>query len=232
MLGLAAVVAVGAALLTGTACGPGDGGGGYAATTARFEPVDGGNWAGQVVFDDSITSVASSWTVPKARCNSPQDVVGAWVGIGGVGVNTVQQTGIEINCRTGKPTYRAWYEMAPAPPVYYNGAVAAGDRISAAVKRSGTQYTLTVKNTTQGWTRSTVQRFRNAPRTAEVIVESPNGMFPDFDRFSFSGSTVDGAAIGGLEPVAIDASNDPVHGAHTKTARGGSFSIGYVDERT
>jgi hypothetical protein len=233
-LGLAAVVAFVAALLAGTACRSGDVAGGYAAfaaPAARFQPVDGGNWAGQVVLGDTFESVASSWTVPRASCNSRRDVVGAWVGLGGVGVNSVQQTGIEINCRAGRPAYRAWYEMFPAPPIYYDGPVAAGDRINATVTRSGTRYTLTLKNATQGWTGSTVQRHGTAPTSAEVIVESPTGRFPDFGRFSFSGSKVDGETLGELDPVAVDASNDPVRSAHTRPVRGGSFSITYVDSR-
>jgi hypothetical protein len=89
--------------------------------------LDGVNWAGYAALGTGYRSVAATWTVPTVTCSSSNDVVGAWVGLGGIASSAVEQTGVEAGCATGRPRYRAWVELAPAPPVYYRRPVAPGD---------------------------------------------------------------------------------------------------------
>ncbi|WP_345628041.1 hypothetical protein [Rugosimonospora acidiphila] len=65
--------------------------------------------------------------------------------------------------------------------------------------------------------------------SAEVIVESPPGRYPNFGTISFTGSTVNGSSLSAVHPVALDPSNG-VYEAHTGALSGGNFSIAYQHE--
>ena len=79
------------------------------------------NWAGYVdVFNKAgiVRSVNASWIVPSVSCSKQTTDVAVWVGIDGYNDNTVEQTGILVQCQAGKAYYYAWYEFYPASPVY------------------------------------------------------------------------------------------------------------------
>lgn len=191
---------------------------------------DGGNWSGYAASGGSYSSVTSSWTEPPVSCNSTDDLFAPWVGIDGFGTSTVEQTGVATDCSSGSPEYAGWYEMYPAAPVYYNNPVSAGDSITATVNRSGNTYTLTLADSTQGWTRTTNQSLSASHATVEVIMESPTAAYPNFGTVNFSGSTVDGAPLSSAGPVALDASNNGGFEDHTGALSGGNFSITYLRE--
>ena len=154
--------------------------------------LNGVNWSGYAAVGAGYRSVAATWSVPTVTCTSPRQVVGAWVGLGGITSDLVEQTGIEAGCSTGRPGFRAWAELAPTPPVYYRDRVAPGDVLRAEVRRSRAGYTLTVIDRSQHWTETMTAPAIGDDTSAEVIAESPTGSFPGFDRFSFTGATVDG----------------------------------------
>jgi Peptidase A4 family len=192
---------------------------------------DGGNWSGYAATGSGFSSVTSTWTEPSVTCNSTDDLFAPWVGIDGYGTSTVEQTGVATDCSSGSPQYAGWYEMYPAAPVYYSNAVGAGDVIRATVTRSGSTYTLTLSDTSRGWTKTTTRslsRARNA--SAEVIMESPTAAYPRFGTVNFSGSTVNGSALSNFGPVALDASNSGGFENHTSALSGGNFSISYLRE--
>lgn len=192
---------------------------------------DGGNWSGYAATGSGFSSVNSSWAEPSVSCTSTDDLFAPWVGIDGYGSNSVEQTGVATDCSSGRPVYQGWYEMYPAAPVYYSNPVAAGDHISASVTRSGSSYTLTLSDTTQGWTKTTNQSLSAANSSVEVIIESPTASYPDFGAVNFSGSRVDGGTLGDTGPVALDASNSAGFEDHTGALSGGTdFSITYEQE--
>ncbi|MFF3110153.1 G1 family glutamic endopeptidase [Kitasatospora sp. NPDC057904] len=182
---------------------------------------DGGVWGGYVAQGNGFRSVSGSWTMPAVQCNTSNDLFAPWVGIDGYGSQTVEQTGVQVDCSSGAPAYSAWYEMYPAPPQYFNDPVDAGDSFTASVVNSGgSNYTLTITDTTQGWTEHTTQRLNGQNVSAEAVIESPSQSYPSFDRLDFSGITVNGQVFDAYGPQAIDS------GQYTETGlSNGAFAI-------
>lgn len=240
--GLLAFAAVGAAtLLAGAAPAAATAAAGFApqhAThPAHARPMvggnfnqDGGNWSGWVSTGSGFSSVSASWNEPSVTCNSSNDLYAPWVGIDGYGSQSVEQTGVATDCSSGSPNYQAWYEMYPDAPVYYNDPVQAGDSFTGTVQRSGTSYTLTISDNTQGWTEHVTKSYSGQNSSAEFILESPTGAYPDFGTVHFSGATVDGSTYTGQNGVALDASNNSGFEDHTGGLSGGSFDVNYVQE--
>ena len=186
--------------------------------------ADGGNWSGYVTAGREFSSASATWTQPTVTCNATTDAFAPWVGLGGFGTTMVEQAGVETNCATGVPVYRAWYELAPAAPVYYDAPVGPGDSISAGVTRAGTRYTLTVTDHTRHWSRTVTRSYDGHNASAEFILESPTGTFPDFGTVTFTRASVDGRPLSTYTPLALDAGNGQ---DHTGALAGGTFSVRY-----
>ena len=208
-----------------------------AAQGQAFKPlhwnINGYNWGGYAATGSGFTSVSASWTEPAASCNSSNDLYAPWVGIDGYGTSTVEQTGVASSCSSssGSATDQAWYEMYPANPVYLSTSsypVSAGNVISASVTYAGSsKYTLKLTNSTRGWTYTTTKTLSSARReSAEVIIESPTGDYPDFGTVNFTSATVNGKDLGAYSPVAMDPSSNGITEAHTSalSAGGTAFS--------
>src|SRR5271165_3522741 len=76
------------------------------------------NWSGYAVTgaNGSVTSVTGSWVVPPATCTEAggsKAYASFWVGIDGWNSSSVEQTGTDSDCSSGKPLYYAWYEFYP-----------------------------------------------------------------------------------------------------------------------
>jgi hypothetical protein len=192
---------------------------------------DGGNWSGYVATGGSFTSVSASWNEPAVTCNSSNDLYAPWVGIDGFGTQSVEQTGVATDCSSGSPSYQAWYEMYPQAPVYYNDPVSGGDSFSASVTTDGNgNYTLTISDTSKGWTESTPGSFDGQNGSAEAILESPTAAYPNFGQVGFTNFTVNGQSASAFGPTALDASNSNGFEDHTSALSGGDFSVAYEQE--
>jgi hypothetical protein len=192
---------------------------------------DGGNWSGYVATGSGFDSASVNWTEPQVSCNSSNDLMAPWVGIDGYGSQSVEQTGVQTDCSSGSPEYSAWYEMYPDSPVFYNDPVSAGDQITSSVTTDGNgNYTLTLSDTTQGWTETTPASYQGANASAEAIIESPTAAYPDFGSVNFSDFRINGQDAGQYDPTALDASNSSGFEDHTSGLSGGSFSIAYEQE--
>ena len=191
---------------------------------------NGVNWSGYVATGASFRSVSANWTAPAVICNSASDVMGPWVGLGGVASNSVQQTGMAISCASGRPVYRGWYELAPAPPFYYRGLIRQGDSLTAKVTRSGSTYTLSISDNTRNWTETVTRTSTGDTASAEVILESPAAAFPNFGTLTFTGVTVDGNAMSAHRSTALDANSGAGFQTHTGPLSGSTFSIRYLRE--
>lgn len=168
------------------------------------------NWSGYAVTGGRYTTVTSSWVQPSVSCSGTA-YSSFWVGIDGDTSGTVEQTGTEADCNGSTPVYSSWYEMYPKFPVNYPDPVAPGDHFTATVTTDGRgNFTLTLSNTSRGWTESVAKRLKNAKlASAEVIAEAPSssgGVLPlaNFGTASFSGATVNGATLTSSTP-GIDA---------------------------
>ena len=98
--------------------------------------------------------------------------------------------------------------MYPADPVYFTNPVAPGDSLSASVAVSGTSYTLTLTDSTQGWTQTENESGSYADSSAEVITEAPSsaqGPLPlaDFGTIGYSAAAANGASFSAQDPTSI-----------------------------
>jgi hypothetical protein len=169
------------------------------------------NWAGYALAGNAgtFTNVSASWTEPAVTCTATDTFSSFWVGLDGDGTDTVEQTGTEADCDGGAATYQGWFEMFPNVPVFYDNPVDPGDAMSASVVADGGgEFTLTLTDSTRGWTQTTKQTSDTAQLgSAEVIAEAPsNGTvlpLSDFGTVNFTDATVDNNAIGNEDPTAV-----------------------------
>jgi len=172
------------------------------------------NWAGYGISGSSgqFSSISATWSQPSITCPSKgTSLVGFWVGIDGLGNDTVEQTGTAVQCKHGHAKYWAWYEMFPKVSVIARGvSVSPGDTITASVSYASGVFSLTLDDTSRGEDYSTNQSTSASIErsTAEVIAEDPvaNGRQPplaDFGTVSFSDATVNGQSLGSFNPDEI-----------------------------
>lgn len=194
-----------ALLLAAVALAPANAGQAAAASGLRpLAPFQDSNWGGYVATG-SFTSISGSWTEPRITCKSTDDLFAPWVGIDGYGSQTVEQTGVQADCSSGRPVLSAWYEMYPASPAYWSNPVSEGDSITASVvSNGGGTYTLTLTDNTKGWSEHTTQSISAPNVSAEAVVESPTSSYPSVSRLEFSGITVDGQAFDAANPQALN----------------------------
>jgi len=138
------------------------------------------NWAGYAVTHRKpFTSVTGKWVQPTATCSDLSSTYSAfWVGLGGFSANSfgVEQTGTLANCSSGSPSYTAWYELYPKPPVMLRTAIHPGDTLSATVSVSKKTALIRLKNVTTGklFTK-TLHISRPDLGSAEWVAEAPSG---------------------------------------------------------
>jgi peptidase A4-like protein len=138
------------------------------------------NWAGYAVTHRRpFTSVTGRWVQPAATCGGPDPTFsGFWLGLGGFAPDSfaVEQAGTFANCVGGTPSYRAWYELYPAPPVYLRLAVRPGDLLSATVSVKGKTVLVRLKNvTTDKLFTKKLRMSRPDLGSAEWVAEAPTG---------------------------------------------------------
>jgi hypothetical protein len=223
------------------------------------------NWAGYVARGHTpqtrFEHVAGRWTQPTASCGRRQTYSAFWVGLRGYThtVSKLEQIGTEADCdRQVQPSYAAWFELVPAPPVRLGIRVMPGDAIAASVAATGDRMLLNLRDETSG--REVTRRVRlNRPDTssAEWIAEAPSVCergqcrtlpLTDFGSVSFTGA---GAQLAGgpLEAISsrrwralaielqgdfvgVSASNGPVFAGASPgalSAAGSAFSVTWTE---
>jgi hypothetical protein len=186
---------------------------GAAANAANAPAATSENWAGYASAGGAgtFTSVSASWAEPSVTCGAPTTFSSFWVGLDGDGTNSVEQTGTDADCDGGVAAYQGWFEMFPNAPVFYDDPVEPGDAMTASVVAGGGgAFTLTLTDSTRGWTQTADQTSDTAELgSAEVIAEAPSSgtgtVLPlsDFGIVSFTGVTVDQTDIGNENPSAL-----------------------------
>ena len=191
------------------------------------------NWSGYAVTGGRYTSVSASWTEPTAKCSGTA-YSSFWVGLDGDTSNTVEQTGTDADCSGSTPQYYAWYEMYPKYPVNFGNTVRPGDKMTASVTTTGSgSFTLTISDTTRGWTKTTNARLKSAKlSSAEVIAEAPSsssGVLPlaNFGTVSFTGAKANGSLLTsstpGIDPITM--ANGSTVKAQPGSISSGAFSV-------
>jgi hypothetical protein len=184
--------------------------------------TDAGNWAGYVASGGTFTKVTGTWKEAVAKCTAKHDLFAPWLGLDGYGDETVEQTGVQTSCSSGKPVDSGWYEMYPAAPKYYSNPVSTGDTIKATVVfKGGSAYSLTLQDVTKGWTHTVRKTLSAQNASAEAIIEAPGG-FPGLpDGVTFSNVTVNGKTLSSFHPVKLTATG----GWRPGPLSGGTFTI-------
>ena len=194
------------------------------------------NWSGYAAINSRYTSVSASWTQPFASCGPTNTWSSFWVGLDGYNSNSVEQTGTSADCSSGIPQYYAWYEMYPKFPVNLSGTVRPGDKMTASVTTNGSgSFTLTISDTTQGWTNTTNARLKHALlASAEAIAEAPSssgGVLPlaNFGTVSFTSAKANGALLTSSTPHidAITMQSGSTVKAQPSSISNGSFSVAW-----
>ncbi|HXN60862.1 MAG TPA: G1 family glutamic endopeptidase [Acidimicrobiales bacterium] len=207
--------------------------------------VSSSNWSGYADVSETYNSVSASWTEPTVNCSSgtllgslgsgllgglsagslgtvgtsllggPSAAAAFWVGLDGYNSSSVEQLGTDSDCDGSTPTYYAWYEMYPNPSEDLSNPVSPGDSLTASVVTSGSDYTLSIKDNTKGWSYSTTQSGDFDRSSAEVIAEAPEECteilcseipLADFGQVNFTGSAVSDSSgtSGGLSAFPAD----------------------------
>jgi Peptidase A4 family len=213
-----------------------------AASNATVTAATSENWAGYVAAGaaGAFTSVSSSWAEPTATCGASETFSSFWVGLDGAGTDTVEQTGTEADCANGAATYQGWFEMFPNAPVFYDNPVQPGDAMSASVvANGGGSFTLTLTDSTEGWTKTTQQTSDTAQLgSAEIIAEAPSDgqVLPlsDFGTVQFADALVNNEAIGDLSTTALtmDSAENVAEATPSALTDGDDFTVTFDNSGT
>jgi hypothetical protein len=146
------------------------------------------NWAGYALTGPSaasdtpvsFTSVTGTWTQARATCGTGDgnSASAVWVGLGGYSLTSqaLEQIGTDADCNaSGPPSYYAWYELVPSPPVNLTIKINPGDVITTSVNVNGNSVLLQLKDRTRGvtFTKRTTVGVADVS-SAEWIAEAPS----------------------------------------------------------
>jgi hypothetical protein len=191
-------------------------------------------WSGYAVTGSGpYISITGRWNIPTMNCaNGPGDA-SPWIGIDGWSNDTVEQIGIDLDCRHGTPSYHPWVEMYPGPSDYFKETVHAGDTLTASVRVSGSSWVLSETDLNTGWTKTFDETSSDQLASAEAIIEDVgNGgapPVPDFNTVSFSKITVNGsplASAGTVHKTTLRRGSTKLSSESSLT--GGKFSITWL----
>jgi len=172
--------------------------------SGRLTTAESTNWSGYAddnTSGNAYSRVTAKWTVPAITCPTKEQQLAAfWVGIDGWSSGTVEQDGTLAQCYEGTAFYYTWWEMYPTNSIQAVGTtVKPGDKITATVVKTGTNYALTVTDaTTSGNNISTTQSCAAATcvdASAEWIAEAPGGPRGEYPLADFKKWTASAASV-------------------------------------
>jgi Peptidase A4 family len=199
--------------------------------------VQSANWSGYAATGATFRTVSARWVQPRGRCAGGHQYASFWVGLDGYTSSTVEQTGTEVDCAGRSARYYAWYELFPRYPVNFRNRVRPGDHfVSSVTARGAGRYSLSLADTTRGWRHTISATLPGAANSsAEIIAEAPSGnagVLPltDFGTVRFTRVTVNGQAIGYLQPVMITMTNDSGQARDMASglSKGSAFTITWL----
>lgn len=176
--------------------GNGHGHGGSGSTSAYGWASS--NWSGYAVDTSTYSAITGQWVVPAVSRTKGPTYSSSWIGIDGFNNSNLIQTGTEQDYSSGSAQYYAWWEILPAAETEIPDPVSAGDHMSASIVNDGNgDWTITLKDTTQGWTFSTVQAYSGPGTSAEWIEEAPTigghvATLAHYGQTTFNPGTVNG----------------------------------------
>ncbi len=168
-----------------------------AATSAGWSAS---NWSGYAK-SGSYSSATAHWVVPSVSPTSGSTYSSAWVGIDGFTNSSLIQTGTESDYYSGSAHYNAWWEILPAAETRISSiTVRPGDVMTASItKGSGSTWTITINDTTNGQSFTTQQSYSGPGASVEWIEEAPSigGRVATLAHYSSPDTFDPGTANGG-----------------------------------
>jgi hypothetical protein len=133
------------------------------------------NWSGYAKSSGTYTSATARWVVPSVAPTQGSTYSSAWVGIDGFNNSSLIQTGTEADYHNGAAHYNAWWEILPAAETRISSiTVHPHDVMSASItKNSGSNWTITITDTTTSKSFSTVKSYTGPGTSVEWIEEAP-----------------------------------------------------------
>jgi len=180
-----AALPVGSDMVTATYSGDADYAGSTGSTTAQILPpvAVSSNWSGYVAGSGPFAAVSGTFSVTSLNSGDPAtDAMSEWVGIDGAGAGDTSliQAGIEEFPDPGDPSQSSvvpWWEILPADPYAVDistVSVSVGDQVTVTIDQlSGTEWSITLTDDTNGQTFTTDQTYTGPGSSAEWIVEAP-----------------------------------------------------------
>jgi hypothetical protein len=197
------------------------------------------NWSGQIATGTTpFTGVTGNWTVPSVQATQYSGASSTWIGIdgGASSPNSIIQTGTAQVTNQGGTNYYAWYELFPQPAVFIGG-VAPGDHIVASItKVSGTQWTLSLHDTTNGlMSPGGTATYTGPAASAEWIEELPTAVgtaqptLANFGSATFTNMTYTPVGPVTLTPIdMVNESGNVIARAGATTGTPGTFTDSFV----
>jgi hypothetical protein len=197
------------------------------------------NWSGQIATGLTFTGMTGSWVVPAIQPTSYPGSSATWIGIDGgpSSPNSIIQTGTAQITENGVASYSSWYELFPAPPVYFNNVVSPGDQMQASIIKTGTNnWSLTITDVSTGASHPLTNLAYAGPgASAEWIEELPTAVgsaqptLANFGSATFSNMTYSPVGPVNLSPIdMVDESGNVIAAAGGATGNPASFTDSYV----
>jgi len=170
----------------------------------QTQTVESPNWSGYIVTPGTYTEVSGTFTVPSLSSYVPNSATTEWVGIDGFpsGNDSLIQAGVdEIPVDSTHFAVQPWWEILPAPQTNITSmTVGVGDSMTVTIQQlSASEWSITVKDDTNGESFVTDQTYDGPLTSAEWIVEAPtqnnsvSPLAPYSPEVSFSDLTVIGS---------------------------------------
>jgi hypothetical protein len=198
------------------------------------------NWAGYAASSGTYSGVSGSWTVPSVSSSGSTSADATWIGIGGVSTDDLIQVGTQdVVTASGQNETSAFYELLPDSSITIpDVTISAGDSVSASLVNNGSdQWTIILKDSTNGQSYSTTVNYASSENSAEWIEEDPSdgeSQIPldDFGTVSFTnGSSIDNGtsasiSASGASAVTMDnESEQSLASVSTLANNGSEFSL-------
>jgi hypothetical protein len=160
------------------------------------------NWSGYALSGSRYSSVSANWVVQRVLPSHQPTYSSEWVGIDGFSNGSLIQTGTESDYYNGAEHYDAWWEILPAPETPISTIkVHPGDHMSATIiQGSGSSWTITITDTTQNESFSTVQTYTGPGTSAEWIEEAPTVGGRIAPLANYGKTTFDPGTVNGIDP--------------------------------
>ncbi|MHB8394422.1 MAG: G1 family glutamic endopeptidase [Candidatus Dormibacteria bacterium] len=171
------------------------------------------NWSGYVLQSGPYTQVSGTFTVPSLYQGQTNTYLSEWVGVDGFNNSDLIQAGIQEYPVPGSTTrfyLFPWWEILPATETPITTmTVNPADQVTITISQlSGSTWTITLDDSTDGQSFTTNQTYTGPGASAEWIVEAPEvgvsiSTLADYTTTTFSGLGATGPQMGYTEVVMV-----------------------------